>query len=118
MSHTMMTSDGSAPSPSDVSTDRLAERLLARPATAAVGLVCLLQLVTWLPHYLTWPLWADHDAFATLARGWEAGELPYRDLACNQFPGAIYLFWFVGKVAGWGNSASLYAFDAGTVLVL
>jgi hypothetical protein len=118
MSHIMMTSAGSASSPSNLSTDRLAERILAGPATAVVGLVCLLQLLTWLPHYLTWPLWADHDAFATLARGWEAGQHPYRDLACNQFPGAIYLFWFVGKVAGWGTSASLYAFDACTVLVL
>jgi hypothetical protein len=113
-----MTLAGPALPPSDLSTDRLAERMLAGPATVLVGLICLLQLLTWLPHYLTWPLWADHDACATLARGWEAGQLPYRDLACNQFPGVIYLFWLLGKAAGWGNSASIYAFDAGTVLVL
>src|SRR5947208_2914771 len=53
--------------------DRIAERLLAGPLTILLGLVCLMQLITWIPHYLTWPLWADHDVFATLARGWEAG---------------------------------------------
>jgi hypothetical protein len=118
MSRTMTTSARPAASPSELSTDRLAERLLAGPATVLLGVVCLLQLLTWLPHYLTWPLWADHDAFATLARGWEAGQLPYRDLACNQFPGLIYLFWILGRVAGWGNGASIYTFDAGTVLLL
>ena len=30
--------------------------------------------------------------------------LPYRDLYCNQFPGALYLFWILGRVAGWGRS--------------
>jgi hypothetical protein len=118
MSRTMMTFARPAPSASESSTDPLAERLLAGPATVLAGLIGLLQLLTWLPHYLTWPFWADHDAFATLARGWEAGRLPYRDLACNQFPGAIYLFWLLGRVAGWGNVASIYAFDAATVLVL
>src|SRR5689334_21522636 len=41
--------------------DRLSERLLAGPVTVLLGLVCLVQLLTWIPHYLTWPLWADHD---------------------------------------------------------
>jgi hypothetical protein len=119
MSRTMTTSARPAASPPDLSPgDRLAERLLAGPLTVLVGCVCLMQLVTWVPHYLTWPLWADHDAFASLARGWEAGLLPYRDLYCNQFPGAIYLFWILGRVAGWGGSASIYAFDAGAVIVL
>jgi hypothetical protein len=98
--------------------DRLAERLLAGPVTVLLGLVCLVQLLTWIPHYLTWPLWADHDAYATIARGWEAGVLPYRDLYCNQFPGAIYLFWILGKLAGWGGSAAIYAFDAGAMFLL
>ena len=98
--------------------DRLAERLLAGPMTVLLGLICLVQLLTWIPHYLTWPLWADHDVFATIARGWEAGVLPYRDLYCNQFPGTIYLFWILGRVAGWGGSAAIYAFDAGTIVLL
>lgn len=53
--------------------DRIANRLFAGPITFFLGLICLLQLITWIPHYLTWPLWADHDVFATLARGWDAG---------------------------------------------
>lgn len=98
--------------------DRLSERLLSGPLTALLGLICLLQLITWIPHYLTWPFWADHDAYATIARGWEAGVLPYRDLYCNQFPGAIYLFWILGRIAGWGNSVAIYAVDAGAVVLL
>ncbi len=114
----MTTSARPASTLPEFSTDRIAERLLDGPATVIVGLVCLLQLFTWIPHYLTWPLWADHDAFASLARGWEAGRLPYRDLSCNQLPGVIYLFWLLGRVAGWGNSAAIYAFDAGTIVIL
>src|SRR5215470_17258267 len=98
--------------------DRLSERLLAGPLAALLGLVCLMQLATWIPHYLTWPLWADHDAYATIARGWEAGVLPYRDLYCNQFPGVLYLFWILGRIAGWGGSTAIYAFDAGAVVLL
>ena len=98
--------------------DRRASQLLGRPMTIFLVLVCFLQLLTWLPHYLTWPLWADHDVFATIARGWDAGRLPYRDLYCNQFPGAIYLFYILGRITGWGGSAAIYAFDAGAILLL
>jgi hypothetical protein len=102
----------------DNPSDRLAKRLLAGPMTVVVGLICLIQLLTWVPHYLTWPLWADHDVFATLARGWDAGLLPYRDLRCNQFPGEIYLFYGLGKLVGWGRSMPIYAFDVTAVIVL
>ena len=98
--------------------DRLSEKLLAEPVTVLLGLICLMQLATWIPHYLTWPLWADHDVFTTLARGWQAGVLPFRDLACNQFPGAIYLCWILGRIAGWGNSMAIYAFDAAAIILL
>lgn len=98
--------------------DRMAERLLGGPLTVLVALICLIQLLTWAPHYLSWPLWADHDVFATLARGWDAGLLPYRDLRCNQFPGEIYLFYFLGRVAGWGHGAPIYAFDVVALLAL
>ena len=50
--------------------------------------------------------------------GWDAGLLPYRDLYCNQFPGAIYLFWILGRIAGWGGSAAIYAVDAGAIVLL
>jgi hypothetical protein len=119
----MTTNDASlggteADSVGNARSDRLAARLLAGPLTVLVGLICLVQLLTWVPHYLTWPLWADHDAFATIARGWEAGVLPYRDLYCNQFPGAIYLFYLLGRIAGWGGSTAIYAFDAGAIVLL
>ena len=97
--------------------DRIARRLLAGPLTVFFGVVCLMQLATWVPHYVTWPFWADHDVFATLAKGWESGLLPYRDLYCNQFPGEIYLFWVLGRLGGSGTSP-LYVFDAGAILML
>lgn len=98
--------------------DRMAGQLMGGPLTVLVGLICLVQLSTWAPHYLSWPLWADHDVFATLARGWDAGLLPYRDLRCNQFPGEIYLFYFLGRLAGWGRSAPIFAFDVLALLAL
>lgn len=104
--------------PSDIPADRLAERCLDRllgPAVVALG---LLQLAAWIPHYLTWPWWSDHDVFATMALGWERGLLPYRDLVSNNFPGTIYLFWLAGRLAGWGQTWAFYALDAGLVLSL
>ena len=53
-------------------------------------------LILWLPEYLSWPWWTDHDVFATMARGWDAGLLPYRDLKGTNFPGTMYLFWLLG----------------------
>jgi hypothetical protein len=70
------------------------------------------EYTVWLPGYLTWPWWADHDVFATMALGWDAGLRPYRDLLGNNFPGTIYLFWIVGKLCGWGNRSAYNAFDA------
>jgi hypothetical protein len=101
-------------------TSRVAEHfaawVLRRPLRAALGAVCVLQLATWIPHYLTWPMWADHDVFATMAHAWDGGQLPYRDLLSNNFPGAIYLFWVLGRTFGWGQSVALYGFDV-TLLV-
>jgi hypothetical protein len=81
-------------------------------------LIGLAQLAAWIPHYITWPFFVDHDVFATMARGWDAGRLPYRDCLGNNFPGTVYLFWVVGKVFGWGRTAPLFAVDAGLVLML
>ena len=84
---------------------------------ALLGLVGV-ELACWLPGYLARPLFADHDVFATMAHGWDAGLKPYRDLVGNNFPGTIYLFWGLGKVFGWDNTPALYAADAGLLLTL
>ena len=84
---------------------------LAASSALLISLI-ILEYALWLPRYLTWPWWADHDVFATMARGWDAGLKPYRDLIGNNFPGSIYLFWMVGKLCGWGNSLAYNAFDA------
>ena len=99
--------------------DRFASWAMRGPLTVALGAWALLLLALWVPHYLTWPIWVDVDHFAIMAMGWDRGtQLPYRDLFTYNFPGQIYLFWLFGKVAGWGNTAALYAFDASLVVGL
>src|SRR5829696_4087713 len=98
--------------------ERLAAWALRGPLTAALCGLCAFQLSTWIPHYLTWPFWADHDVFATIAQGWDDGRLPYRDLYCNNFPGTVYLFWALGKAFGWGRTLPFYAVDAALVVAL
>ncbi|MDR3633685.1 MAG: hypothetical protein P4L84_07595 [Isosphaeraceae bacterium] len=104
------------PGPEPEARDRLAAGLLRGPLAVVLAGMAALQLASWLPHYLTWPFWADHDVYATLAYGWEHGQLPYRDLACNNFPGTIYLFWALGRIAGWGRTLPFYALDAAFVV--
>jgi len=89
----------------------LTSQLTRGPLTGLLAVICAWQLATWIPHYLTWPLWADHDVFATMALAWDAGELPYRDFLSNNFPGTTYLFWLIGRSAGWGSSISFHAID-------
>ena len=99
--------------------------VLNGPLTLALLGLCAFQLATWVPHYLTWPWFADHDVFATLALGWEHGQLPYRDLAGNNFPGTVYLFWIVGKLFGFtdhalnvvGTQSALFAVNGRGVMV-
>jgi hypothetical protein len=98
--------------------DRVARLALSGPLSVALGGLCAYQLLTWVPHYLTWPWFSDHDVFATLAFGWEHGQLPYRDLAANNFPGTVYLFWLIGKLFGWGRTMPLFAVDAAFVVTL
>jgi hypothetical protein len=93
----------------------VADRLLRGPLTVAFSLLAVFQFACWLPGYLTWPIWADHDVFATLAMGWDAGRLPYRDLPTTNFPGAIYQAWLIGKLFGWGGSQPTLALDAAFV---
>jgi len=92
---------------------RVASWLLDWPLTAFLSLVCPFMLATWIPHYVTWPWYCDHDHFAELAQLWDSGTArPYRDVFSFQFPGEIYVFWALGRVFGWGNSIAFYAFDA------
>ncbi|MCA1586535.1 MAG: hypothetical protein LC791_17785, partial [Acidobacteria bacterium] len=97
--------------------DRIAAWLLGVPLLTGLATLCAWQLVTWAPHYLTWPMWADHDVFATMAHAWDVGELPYRDLVSNNFPGTIYLFWILGRTVGWANTAALYVVDLALLLL-
>lgn len=91
--------------------ERLATWLAGPPLAFAIAFWLAFQVASWAPHYLTWPWWADHDVFATAARGWDAGRLPYRDLAGNNFPGTVYLFYGLGKLFGWGQTAPFWAAD-------
>ena len=92
--------------------ERLSAWALSGPLTVAVlGLACV-QFLTWAPHYVTWPYWADHDVFSNAARAWADGTPPYKETLLNNFPGTIYLFLALGKLVGWGRPWALYAFDA------
>ena len=97
---------------------RWADWALSGPLTAVLIAIGTLQLVTWLPHYLTWPYWADHDVFATAARAWVDGKLPYRDTFGNNFPGTLYLFAAIGLVAGWERPWAFFAVDAVLLLAV
>ncbi len=79
---------------------------------------CIIHVDCWLVSYLEWPWSPDHDVFATLARSWDAGVLPYRDLYANNPPPTIYLYWLLGKTFGWGRTVPILAFDAALVFVL
>ena len=91
---------------------------LGWPMSTLLGLIVLIQIGSWLPHYLTWPYWADHDVFANAARAWDLGERPYRQTRLNNFPGTVFLFYALGKLGGWGRSVNLYVFDSGLLLTL
>src|SRR5262249_48756235 len=92
--------------------------LLGPPLTAALGLACAVFLLTWAPHYLTWPLWADTEQFAISAQSWDTGIRPYRDLADFDFPGPIYLLYLLGKVLGWGRTMPFFAADLALLVLL
>ena len=96
--------------------DRLSRILVRWVLTPLAGLWCGFLVVTWLPTYLTWPWYTDSEHFALLARLWDSGGLPYRDMFSTQFPGEIYLHWLLGKLLGWGNTVAYYAVDAALVI--
>ena len=99
-------------------TERASAWWLNGPLTALVAAAGLAMLAGWVPHYLTWPWWADLDHFGVAALSWDAGLAPYRDRLDYNFPGPTYVMWLLGKTAGWGRTAPAYAFDAGTLLAL
>jgi hypothetical protein len=98
--------------------EALAARLLRGPATVVAGALSLLFVATWVPHYLTWPWWADIDQFAVSAQAWSVGILPYRDQLDFDFPGPIYLHFVLGMLFGWGATVAFHAVDAALVVVL
>jgi hypothetical protein len=101
--------------------DRVDERAAAfcgLPLTLLLAAFILYLLVSWAPHYLTWPWNRDLDAYAMMARQWDAGLQPYRDVGAHNFPGQIYLTWVVGKLAGWARPEAVLAADVGFILLL
>jgi hypothetical protein len=93
-------------------------RALDRGLAFAVGLLAAAMLASWAPHYLTWPWCRDEDTFATIAQSWDAGIRPYRDIRAYNFPGHIYLHWFLGRAFGWGRTRVFYALDVAALLGL
>jgi hypothetical protein len=86
----------------------------------AIGLVVLslVLLAGWAPHYLTWPWCRDVDTFATLARGWTSGVVPYRDVRAYNFPGHIYLHLLLGVIFRWNYVRLFYALDVVVVAAM
>jgi hypothetical protein len=97
--------------------ERGAGWVLRGPLTWAILGLAVIELALWLPNYLVWPLFADHDVFLTAAQAWDAGILPYRDFRSNNFPGTIYLCWLLGQLFGWGRPWAFFGADAALVLV-
>jgi hypothetical protein len=97
-------------------TDRGSERALDGGFALALALFAGGLVLSWVPHYLTWPWCRDEDTFAALAMSWDAGIKPYRDIRSYNFPGHIYLHWLIGRAFGWGHTAVFYALDAAAVV--
>jgi hypothetical protein len=98
--------------------DCFSEWAMRRGLAIALGVVCAVLLLCWIPHYLTWPWDRDADTYATLALGWNRGIAPYRDVLVFNFPGHIYLHWVLGKICGWGQGAAFYAVDSAALVAL
>jgi hypothetical protein len=112
---TVQTAD--EPSPID-RCEPVASWILRIGLPAILSVLCLVLLAGWIPQYLTWPYFTDHDVFATMAREWDRGRLPYRDYFSNNPPGQVYLFYLLGKAFGWGWIAPFNALDAGFLATL
>ncbi len=102
-------------------TDRLGrfcEWFLDKPLTTVVATGCLAILTSWVPVYLSWAWWPDLDCFATMAKEWDSGQRPYRDIMGYNFPGQVYVFWVLGKLFGFGKTAPIYALDVCLLVAL
>lgn len=98
--------------------DSVAEGVLWDGLAIVIGVYCGAYLITWIPHYLTWPWSRDEDTFAVLALSWDRGILPYRDIRAYNFPGETYVFWVLGKLFGWGRTLPFYAMDVSVLVAL
>lgn len=81
--------------------NRLTHLTLDGLAPAALVALLFLMFISWMPHYLFWPLWMDNEHFSLSAHFWDSGVRPYRDTFDFNFPGPIYFFWVIGKCFGW-----------------
>ena len=98
--------------------DGAASRVLRKHLGLALGVAAGLLLASWVPHFLTWPWWADTEYFAVIAQSWDSGILPYRDLYDFNFPGPTYLHWVFGKAFGWGHELPFNVFDVVLLVLL
>ncbi len=93
-------------------------RLLGWPLTVVAALVCLVLLAGWLPNYLNWPWYSDHDHFATTAQLWEAGRRPYTDVFSFNFRVRFICFGALARcLAGETQSHSMLATRASCSLL-
>ncbi len=88
------------------------KRILDRNLAVGMTLLLVAQFAAWLPQYLTWPLFSDHDVFNSMAREWSLGRLPYRQHLGNNFPGTIYLFHLAQALPGSSVPRTFLAIDA------
>jgi hypothetical protein len=95
-----------------VRAERAARRVFPGRLAVIAAAGCAGLWLAWAPAYVTWPYCRDEDAYATIAMGWDRGDLPYRDVKAYNFPGHMYLHWMIGHAFGWGRTASFYALDA------
>jgi hypothetical protein len=91
--------------------DHIAAGTLARGLPIVVATLLVTTLLLWAPAYLSRPWFRDIDTFANLARAWDTGQAPYRDIRAYNFPGHIYVCWVSGKLFGWGQTAPFFAVD-------
>lgn len=98
--------------------DRTSSWLLKGPLAVSLFGLALVHFECWALSYIDWPWSPDHDVFATLARSWDQGVLPYRDMESNNPPTTIYVYWLLGKAFGWGRTAPFFAFDAALIALL
>jgi hypothetical protein len=95
--------------------DRFAVWAIGKPATVILGAASIGMVTIWAINYVFWPMFIDSDHMAMIARDWDLGFKPYRDRFTFQFPGEIYLYWAIGKIAGWGNTVANNVVDVAFV---